>query len=158
MTRDDAAPRRFPAGDDAWRELAVLVHDLARRLKPQSLALARVSALSPTTAEVLRIVVNRPGVTIHEIAAEALLQQSNASSAVAELCRRGLADKTADAADRRRVRVHPTPRAIDEGNRVEAAWGHLYSQAVAGLDAGQVRDLRAAITALRALDQRLTAL
>jgi DNA-binding MarR family transcriptional regulator len=146
------------SGEDeaTWRDLAVVVHDLARRLKPQSIALARVGALSPTTAEVLRIVASRPGVRVHEIAAEAMLQRTNTSTAVAELCRRGLARKANDPADGRQVRIYPTERAVAEGRRVEAAWGQLYHQAISTLDDDQVAALHAATSALRALDARLS--
>ncbi len=141
--------------DEAWREFAVLVHDLARRLKPQSVALARVHALPPTTAEVLRIIVSRPGIGIHEIAEAALLQQSNVSSAVAELCRRGLVSKQPDLVDRRRVLVSPTAQAIEDGRRIEAAWGRLYTEAIAGLNAAHAQALHGAVPALHALDDRL---
>ncbi|MDR2374626.1 MAG: MarR family winged helix-turn-helix transcriptional regulator [Bifidobacteriaceae bacterium] len=144
--------------DEAARELAIVVHDLARRLKPQTLALARVCALAPTTAAVLMIVASHPGSTVREISARGLLQPSNASAAVAELCRRGLAVKSPDPADRRRIRVRPTPQAFDEGLRVEMAWAELYARALAKLDPADAQSLRLALPALRALDQLLAAI
>lgn len=161
-TAEDGAGQRVSAatGDDAetWRDLATVVHSLARRLKPRTMALARVSALSPTTAAVLRAVVNRPGINVHEIAAETVLQQSNVSAAVAELSRHGLVIKTADPDDRRRVLVHPTSRAIDQGRRIEEAWASLYGTAIAGLDDADVRRLRESVRALTILDARLACL
>ncbi|HEY0188339.1 MAG TPA: MarR family winged helix-turn-helix transcriptional regulator [Cellulomonas sp.] len=153
----DASVDQWHPGTDEWRDLAIVVHQLARRLRQQSLALARIDAVPPTTAEVLRVIVNRPGVSIHEIAAVGLLQQSNVSAAVTDLCRRGLVSKTTDPQDRRRVLVHPTPQAIDNGRRIESAWAHLYAQAVAGMDPVLVGLLRAATPALLALDDRLDA-
>ncbi len=144
--------------EDEWRDLAVVIHDLARRLKPRSMEMARVSALSPTSAEVLRVVVNHPGVSIQEISLQAVLQQSNASAAVRDLVGEGLVRKVADRSDGRRVSVTPTQRAITEGERIEAAWGQLYAGAVGALDEPTVENLRSAVLALHALDRQLAAL
>ena len=137
------------------RDLAVVIHDLSRRLRMRSLAMAQVGALTPTAVQVLDTVVKTPGLTVREIAAQNFLQRPNTSTALAELERSGLVIKEADPRDRRLVHIQPTPEAVAGIRRIEESWALLYAQALDDLPPEVLQLVSDAVPALQALDRQL---
>lgn len=100
---------------------------VARQLDWQAAAGA---GLSPTQADILRFVANRPqGARLTAAAAHAGIRKATASEAVAALERKALLRKYADAADGRAVALKATPK----GHRVAQAWPSSFAPIVAGL-------------------------
>ena len=123
---------RATATETAARTLAVTLHDLAWLL-PRTVdveaapvgagAGAELDALPTSELEVMRLLVRRPGLTVGEVARELGLQRTNASAAIRTLIGRGLLQRARDTDDGRVARLTPTPRAIENRDRREAAWG-----------------------------------
>jgi DNA-binding MarR family transcriptional regulator len=100
---------------------------VARQLDWQAAAAA---GLSPTQADILRFVANRPGgARLTAAAAHAGVRKATASDALAALTRKSLVRKQADAADGRAV----TLKATDKGRRVAQEWPHSFEPVIAGL-------------------------
>jgi DNA-binding MarR family transcriptional regulator len=122
---------------------------VARQLDWQAAAAA---GLSPTQADILRFVTNRPqGTRLTAAAAHAGIRKATASDAVAALERKALLRKYADAADGRAVALKATPK----GTRVAQAWPSSFEPIVAGLaQAEQELLLGLVISMIRQLQQR----
>lgn len=122
---------------------------VARQLDWQTAAAA---GLSPTQADILRFVTNRPqGTRLTAAAAHAGIRKATASDAVAALERKALLRKYADAADGRAVALKATPKGI----RVAQAWPSSFEPIVAGLaEAEQELLLGLVISMIRQLQQR----
>jgi DNA-binding MarR family transcriptional regulator len=100
---------------------------VARQLDWQAAATA---GLSPTQADILRFVANRPeGTRLTAAAAHAGVRKATASDAVAALENKALVRKYADASDSRAVALKATP----SGNRVAQSWPRSFAPVVAGL-------------------------
>ncbi|WP_058555654.1 MarR family winged helix-turn-helix transcriptional regulator [Thiohalocapsa sp. ML1] len=122
---------------------------VARQLDWQAAAAA---GLSPTQADILRFIANRPdGARLTAAAAHVGVRKATASDAVAALERKTLVCKYADAADARAVALKATP----DGNRAAQAWPSSFAPIVAGLSpAEQESLLRMVIKMIRHLQQR----
>jgi DNA-binding MarR family transcriptional regulator len=122
---------------------------VARQLDWQTAADA---GLTPTQADILRFVTNRPqGTRLTAAAAHAGIRKATASDAVAALERKALLRKYADAADGRAVALKATPKGI----RVAQAWPSSFEPIVAGLaQAEQELLLGLVISMIRQLQQR----
>jgi DNA-binding MarR family transcriptional regulator len=95
---------------------------------------AQVSGLSPTQADLLQFVSNRPeGARLTAAAAHVGVRKATASDAVAALERKALVRKLADASDGRAVALKATAR----GNRVAQAWPCGFAPIVEGLSAAE---------------------
>jgi DNA-binding MarR family transcriptional regulator len=100
---------------------------VARQLDWQAGASA---GLSPTQADILRFLTNRPeGVRLTAAAAHVGVRKATASDAVAALERKKLVRKYADAADGRALALKATVK----GNRVAREWSCSFAPIVAGL-------------------------
>lgn len=100
---------------------------VARQLDWQA---AETAGLSPTQADILRFVANRPeGARLTAAAAHAGVRKATASDAVAALENKALVRKDTDASDARAVALKATP----SGNRVAQTWPSNFVPIVAGL-------------------------
>ncbi|MFU8896254.1 MAG: MarR family winged helix-turn-helix transcriptional regulator [Gammaproteobacteria bacterium] len=122
---------------------------VARQLDWQA---AESAGLSPTQADILQFVVNRPeGARLTAAAAHAGVRKATASDAVAALERKALLNKYADASDGRAVALKATAK----GNRVAQAWPSSFAPVVAGLsESEQEALLGLVIKMIRQLQQR----
>jgi DNA-binding MarR family transcriptional regulator len=146
-----ASPARSSA-----RALAVALHDLAW-LMPRTIDLegdAR-DALPPSELEVMRLLVRRPGLTVGDVARELGLQRTNASAAVRTLIGRGLLERARDVDDGRVARLTPTPRAIENRDRREAAWGEILGARLSRLGPDEAARVLRCAEPLRILAQEL---
>lgn len=100
---------------------------VARQLDWQAAATA---GLSPTQADILRFVANRPeGVRLTAAAAHVGVRKATASDAVTTLENKALLRKDADASDARAV----TLKATSTGHEIAQSWPRCFAPVVAGL-------------------------
>lgn len=123
---------------------------VARQLDWQA---AGAAGLSPTQADILRFVANRPaGARLTDAAAHAGVRKATASDAVSALERKALVRKYADATDGRAVALKVTAR----GRQVACDWPSNFAPIVAGLNqAEQEAMLGLVVKMIRHLQQRL---
>lgn len=122
---------------------------VARQLDWQA---AEAAGLSPTQADILRFVANRPaGARLTDAAAHAGVRKATASDAVSALERKALVHKHADATDGRAVALKVTAR----GHQVARDWPSNFAPIVAGLNpAEQEALLGLVVKMIRHLQQR----
>ncbi len=100
---------------------------VARQLDWQA---AESAGLSPTQADILRFVANRPGGSRLTAAADhAGVRKATASDAVSTLEKKKLVRKISDASDGRALALKATPR----GQRVAREWPGSFTPVVSGL-------------------------
>ncbi|QJD28783.1 MarR family winged helix-turn-helix transcriptional regulator [Methylococcus geothermalis] len=122
---------------------------VARQLNWQA---AEVAGLSPTQADILGFIANRPeGVRLTKVAAHAGVSKATASEAVAAMERKGLVRKYADASDGRALALTATA----EGRRIIQAWPSGFAPIVAGLSQAEQEALFGLVVKMiRQLQQR----
>lgn len=122
---------------------------VARQLDWQAAAAA---GLSPTQADILRFVANRPeGARLTAAAAHVGVRKATASEAVAALENKALVRKFSDAADGRALALKATP----SGNQVSLTWPSSFAPIIAGLSQTEQEALYAlVIKMIRQLQQR----
>ncbi len=142
--------------DDATRELAVVLNDIAWLL-PRTLGRAALpdDDLPASELEVMRLLVRRPGLSVNEVAAELAMRPSNVSGTVRTLIAQGLLERRRDEGDGRVARLHPTERAIANRERREAAWGDALAEHLESLTATERKRLLASNASLRRLVEAL---
>ncbi|GAA3996968.1 MarR family winged helix-turn-helix transcriptional regulator [Streptomyces sp. NBC_01352] len=101
--------------------------------------------------ELLRLVVDRPGIGISDAAKELYLAGNSVSTLVNQLSRQGYLVRETDPADRRAARLLPTPAAEARLSEWRRRRADLVRRQVARLDAADREALYAAIPALREL-------
>nr|WP_240982240.1 MarR family winged helix-turn-helix transcriptional regulator [Streptomyces sp. S3(2020)] len=105
--------------------------------------------------ELLRLVVDRPGIGISDAAKELYLASNSVSTLVNQLARQGYLVRETDPADRRAARLMPTPAAGARLGEWRTRRADLVRHQVARLDEADLETLAAAIPALRRLADNL---
>ncbi|MCX5336962.1 MULTISPECIES: MarR family winged helix-turn-helix transcriptional regulator [unclassified Streptomyces] len=105
--------------------------------------------------ELLRLVVDRPGIGISDAARELYLAGNSVSTLVNQLARQGYLVRETDPADRRAARLMPTPAAEARLGEWRKRRADLVRHQVARLDEADLETLAAAIPALRRLADNL---
>lgn len=148
----EATPR---AGDQDLRALAVDLHSLSRltrRLGEDQLGL---HPLPDSDHEVMRLVTERPGCSVTQVAHALRLQPSNASASVRRLRDLGLLERRTDERDQRRARLYPTAVSGEHHERLEARWSATLAAALARLDPADAATVLAAREAFGRLARAL---
>ncbi|WP_369355132.1 MarR family winged helix-turn-helix transcriptional regulator [Streptomyces sp. cg2] len=154
-------PHPVPAPDDRLGQAQALtpaLHSLARvlRFRLRGSDEVGLQALPPAEFEVLRTVLDEPGIGVGVLARRLGLHASNVSTTVRGLVGRGLLTREADPSDRRAVRLQPTARAVADLRRIEENWARVFADTLETLTEDQRTTLIAALPALRALGEALT--
>ncbi|MEV7890134.1 MarR family winged helix-turn-helix transcriptional regulator [Streptomyces sp. NPDC002817] len=105
--------------------------------------------------ELLRLVVDRPGIGISDAARELYLAGNSVSTLVNQLARQGYLVRETDPADRRAARLMPTPAAEARLSEWRRRRADLVRHQMARLDEADLETLAAAIPALRRLADNL---
>ncbi|MCP2257552.1 DNA-binding transcriptional regulator, MarR family [Streptoalloteichus tenebrarius] len=145
-------------GQDLLREarrLTPALYALTRVLRFRGVAESGLAPLPPTDLDVLRFVLDSPGVGTSTLARELGLHASNVSTAVRGLVALGLVRREPDPHDRRAVQLFPTRGAEHGMALIEDSWAEIFADALATLPADQREALTAAVPALRALGAAL---
>ncbi|MFK0295440.1 MarR family winged helix-turn-helix transcriptional regulator [Streptomyces sp. NPDC090442] len=142
---------------DQARELTPALHALSRvlRLRMRGSEEVGLQPLPPAEYEVLRAVLDEPGIGVGVLARRIGLHASNVSATVRGLAGRGLVLREPDPADRRAVQLHPTAQATADLRRIEQHWAQTLATHLARLTGDQRAALHAAIPALQALSDAL---
>jgi DNA-binding MarR family transcriptional regulator len=140
------------------------LYELARALPALSWEMRRagerrlqLDPLPPTELEILRVLVETPGVRATDVAGRLAVKPSNVSAAVTSLVRRGLIERTPDPADRRVLRLHPTARAVRDREQLDEEWATVLAEALTRLPPADARALTGAVGALARLTDTLAA-
>lgn len=141
----------------AARALTPALHSLSRvlRFRLRGTEEVGLQPLPPAEFEVLRTVLDEPGIGVGVLARRLGLHTSNVSTTVRGLVGRGLLVREPDPADRRAVRLKPTARARADLRRVEDNWAAAFAATLAALPEEQRAALVAALPALEALGSAL---
>ncbi|KOG31470.1 MarR family winged helix-turn-helix transcriptional regulator [Streptomyces resistomycificus] len=138
-------PETFP--EELADALVGVQRLIRRRLRPDMSG----PPLRGAGVELLRLVVDRPGIGISDAARHLCLAGNSVSTLVNQLSRQGYLVREADPADRRAARLMPTPAAGARLNEWRERRADLVRRQVARLDAADREALRAALPALREL-------
>ncbi|MER5216308.1 MarR family winged helix-turn-helix transcriptional regulator [Streptomyces sp. NPDC002838] len=101
--------------------------------------------------ELLRLVVDRPGIGISDAAKDLYLASNSVSTLVNQLSRQGYLVRETDPADRRAARLLPMPAAEARLREWRTRRADLVRDQVSRLDEADREALRAAVPALRKL-------
>lgn len=120
-----------------FRELAVVVNDIAREIRVRTAQETPVVPLTPTQGQIMRFVHTHPGCSASDIADGSGLQRANVSTALRELRSRGYLVSHRDETDGRAIRIHATERADETIARLRTAWADQLAAAWQTVDAGE---------------------
>lgn len=137
------------------RELAVALVDIVSDVRRRAHADSGHPALPTGMLEILRVIEDRPGITVAEVADRLGRQVSNVSTQLRELVARGLVTRERAAGDRRVVALDVTADARRIKRELEDIWGSAVGDAAAGLSAEERERMLEALPALQALAARL---
>ncbi len=116
--------------------------------------LLRPLGLTPSQAEVLRVLAETPGLSLQQLGRRLVCEAGSPSRLVDGLVRADLVARAADTVDRRSVRLHLTPTGLDAADAVAAREANLYALLERALDPA---DIAAANHALEQAVQGTTA-
>ncbi|GAA2284724.1 hypothetical protein GCM10010234_24170 [Streptomyces hawaiiensis] len=147
------------SGDEALlreaRKLTPALYALGRVLRLRGVNEAGLPPLPPSDLEVLRQVLDSPGIGVGTLAQDLGLHASNVSTAVRGLVAQGLVRREPDPRDRRAVQLFPTMGAVQGMAMIEQAWVEIFADSLATLSPHQRATLTAAAPALRSLASAL---
>ncbi|WP_369037759.1 MULTISPECIES: MarR family winged helix-turn-helix transcriptional regulator [Streptomyces] len=136
-------------------ELADALLGVQRLIRRRLRSGTKVPRLRGAEVELLRLVMDRPGIGISDAARELYLAGNSVSTLVNQLVKDGYLIRGTDPADRRAARLLPTPAAearLEDWRERRTA---LVRRQVARLDDADREALRAALPALRRLARNL---
>ncbi|HEY8981850.1 MAG TPA: helix-turn-helix domain-containing protein [Streptomyces sp.] len=144
------------------RDLTPVLYALGRVLRLRGSDEAGLPPLPPSDLEVLRQVLESPGIGVGALAQELGMHASNVSTTVRGLVAQELVRREPDPHDRRAVQLFPTMAALHGMAMIEQVWADLFAASLETLAPDERASLTAAAPALRALavalkTQRLTA-
>ncbi|GAA2181404.1 hypothetical protein GCM10009785_16150 [Brooklawnia cerclae] len=149
MDSDDHGPE--PDRGDDLGALADLTVRIARKLAAHRFQDPEIMPLSDLDGMVLRHIDDHPGISPSQLAADLVLQTSNASASLRSLEAKGFLTRVPDPSDGRCVQLFPTDAARRSSERVRAEWGRLLDPLVP-----PEADVPATVVLLRALDSSLS--
>lgn len=130
------------------RSLSTLIGRLHRGLRWRVRAAMPVPALPQSQVDVLRLLLEQPGLRVQQVAAALRLAPNTTSTLVQQLMRQGYVTRRVDTADRRGAILELTPAAYER----LAAWRDtrtaVLGQALAALTPGEHECLAAALPSL----------
>jgi DNA-binding MarR family transcriptional regulator len=120
--------------DDDVQRLAQTARSAVWALRRFGEKEAGLSRLPHSEIEVLRAVEEQPGCTVSDIARVLNLQSSNVSTTVRRLVDRGLLEKRSDPSDGRSFRLHQTPVAERNNQKIDEMWADGIRSLLMGMD------------------------
>ncbi|MGW1720445.1 MarR family winged helix-turn-helix transcriptional regulator [Streptomyces sp. NPDC002156] len=136
-------------------ELADALLGVQRLIRRRLRSGTKVPRLRGAEVELLRLVMDRPGIGISDAARELYLAGNSVSTLVNQLVKDGYLIRGTDPADRRAARLLPTPAAEARLRDWRERRTALVRRQVARLDDADREALRAALPALRKLARNL---
>jgi DNA-binding MarR family transcriptional regulator len=117
------------ATEEQWENFADHVLEIAREIQFRGYESPEAVSLTPSEGTVMRYLFPHPSALPSQVASATGLQRSNLSAVLRGLEEKRLIERVADPEDRRWVRIHPTPRAIDNYALVRREWGSAVAAA-----------------------------
>jgi DNA-binding MarR family transcriptional regulator len=118
--------------EERWEDFADHVLEIAREIQFRGYASPDAMSLTSSEGTVMRYLFPHPGALPSHVASATGLQRSNLSAVLRGLEEKGLIERVADPEDGRRVRIHPTQRAIANYELVRREWGAAVAAAADG--------------------------
>lgn len=129
-----------PTRDELLGEIGERIIEVFRFLQHEvTVPREGVISITRSEADIMRIIMERPGTTVSEIARAFGQQKSNTSTRIGALVDKGLARKEIATEDGREVRVHPTDGAQANLDRLRAVWAQLLGP-LTDADASELRE------------------
>lgn len=115
------------AREDSLGEIGERIIEVFRFLQHEvTVPRPGITHVTRSEADIMRIIMERPGTTVTEIARTFGQHKSNTSTRIGALVEKGLARKENAIGDGREVHVYPTPEAQFNLDRFRAVWAdHL---------------------------------
>lgn len=140
-----------PTADPLAEQLANGLERLAAVARREDWRTGETEGLTPTQADILRLVLARGAVRLAQAAAHAGVSQPTASDAVTALERKGLIEKRADPGDGRALAL----KATRSGRALGGRWRNSFEHIAAVIPApDQARLLAIVVAAIRELERR----
>jgi DNA-binding MarR family transcriptional regulator len=141
----------LPDGAVDYRRRAVALLDISSDVRRKSHEKAGIPLLPNGMVDIMRVIEDRPGITVAEVAARLDRQFSNVSTQLRELVARGLVTRIRDSADKRYVTLHPTAESERIRTLLETAWAEALGTAAGKLRPREKEQLAASLPALQRL-------
>ena len=135
--------------DDATGELGELLMRVARNQRRRWREALAPWDLSPHQARALRVVVERDGVRLSDLAESLHIAPRSATEVADGLQARGLVERTPDPADRRAWRLHVTAKAQPVVGKLRAIADDMTAEAFAGIDPKDIETTRRVLAQVR---------
>ncbi|QJU54155.1 MarR family transcriptional regulator [Herbiconiux sp. KACC 21604] len=143
-----------PPRSELLGELGQRVIDSFRYLQREvTVPHAGLIHITRSEADIMRIIMEEPGITVTEIARAFGQHKSNTSARIAALVEKGLAEKASAAGDGREVRVHPTDEAVQN----LAGYRRVWAEHLAPLSTADDERLAIAVDVLSEIAEALAA-
>lgn len=142
-----------PTDLEAAARLRAVIGRLSRRLRPTPTA--RAAGLTPTRISVLLTVLREGPIRLSDLAEAEGINPTQLSRAVAHLVDTGLAERSADAGDRRAAWIKPTTAGRKLADRIRRERTDALNVALEALDPRERERVVSALSALEHLAERL---
>jgi len=152
MTVVPPPPDRGTLAEDLSAHLSALNRTVRRRIRSQ----LHFEPLAGAQGELLRLVVERPGISVSAAAKELRLAANSVSTQVQQLARLGYLSRESSPVDRRGAVLRATPAGQERLARWADERAELFARQLEGLGAAHLDALAAALPALRALAEAIS--
>lgn len=142
-------PRTIPAPSSADETLGFLVSDAARAFRRAFVPMIARHGVAIGHFPFLRIIAERGGLTLRELADAVHLRGPTTVQAVKEMERRGLVRRERDPRDARKVRLHLTPAGKRAWASVIPAVAAINDRALRGLSSRETGQLKRLLRRVR---------
>lgn len=145
-------PERRPLAEELSTNLSMLTRTARRHVRSR----LQFEPLAGAQGELLRLVVERPGISVSAAAKELRLAANSVSTQVQQLAKLGYLSREASPADRRGAVLRATPAGQERLSRWADQRAELFARQLARLAAPDLAALAAALPALRALAEAIS--
>src|SRR5579862_2187300 len=137
-------------------ELARVLARIGRGLRYHTRAARESLPITQSESELLRLLDRRPGIRVHDAAAELGIASNSVSTLVRQLARAGLLERTVDPLDGRAACLRLTSAASEWVTELGNAREHSIDRALMTLDQHDRDQLEAAIPAMKRLAKAIS--
>jgi DNA-binding MarR family transcriptional regulator len=149
-------PSPPPASGSLTSDLARVLSRIGRGLRYHTRAAREALDITQSEGELLRLLDRRPGIRVHEAAAELGIASNSVSTLVKQLARGGLIERTVDPQDGRAACLRLTPSASEWVTQLGNAREQTIDSALATLDEADREQLEAALPAMKRLAKAIS--
>jgi DNA-binding MarR family transcriptional regulator len=152
-----ANPPLPPGAKSLAEELSICLGALHRTARRHVRTRLRLEPLAGAQGELLRLVADRPGISVSAAAKELRLAGNSVSTQVQQLSRLGYLSRETSPTDRRGAVLRATPAGEDRLSRWADERAELFARQLLRLEGDDLAALTAALPALRALADAIAA-